>query len=220
MSSAGSGHNAEYGTHNELLQEGNPMKLKILQVGEPVLRQPARTLSAEEIQSPPIQQLIELMRETMYDAPGVGLAAPQIGLPLQLAVIEDRLEYHRDIPAEQLAARRRVPIPFHVLINPQLSIAQASEVAFFEGCLSLAGFVALVPRALAVQVHCMNERGEPRVIDAEGWYARILQHEIDHLNGTLYIDRMEARSFTTSMNYTRFWQEKAVEQVHADLGLS
>src|SRR5262245_34309644 len=89
------------------------MKLKILQVGEPVLRQPARPLSAEDIQSPPIQQLIELMRETMQDAPGVGLAAPQVGLPLQLAVIEDRLEYHREIPAEQLAARKRAPIPFH-----------------------------------------------------------------------------------------------------------
>jgi peptide deformylase len=196
------------------------MKLKIIQVGEQVLRQPARPLSAEEIQSPPIQQLIELMRETMYDAPGVGLAAPQVGVPLQLAVIEDRLEYHRDIPAEQLAARRRVPIPFHVLINPQLSITQASEVTFFEGCLSLAGFVALVPRALAVHVQCMNERGEPRVIDAEGWYARILQHEIDHLNGTLYIDRMEARSFMTSINYTRFWQEKSIEHVRAELGLS
>jgi len=196
------------------------MKLKILQVGEPVLRQPARPLSAEDIQSPPIQQLIELMRETMQDAPGVGLAAPQIGLPLQLAVIEDRLEYHRESPAEQLAARRRVPILFHVLINPQLSITQASEVTFFEGCLSLTGFVALVPRALAVQVHCMNERGEPHVIDAEGWYARILQHEIDHLNGTLYLDRMAARSFMTSLNYTRLWQEKAVEQVRAELGLS
>ena len=195
------------------------MKLKISQVGEPVLRQPARPLAVEEIQSQPIQQLIELMRETMQDAPGVGLAAPQVGLPLQLAVIEDRIEYHREIPAEQLAARRRVPIPFHVLINPQLSMTQASEVTFFEGCLSLTGFVALVPRALAVHVQCMNERGEPLVMQAEGWYARILQHEIDHLNGTLYIDRMAARSFMTSMNYTRFWQEKAVEQVRADLGL-
>ena len=196
------------------------MKLKISQVGESVLRQPARPLSAEEILSPPIQQLIELMRDTMQDAPGVGLAAPQVGLPLQLAVIEDRLEYHREIPAEQLAARQRVPIPFHVLINPQLSITQASEVAFFEGCLSLTGFMALVPRALVVHVQCMNERGEPRVIEAEGWYARILQHEIDHLNGTLYLDRMAARSFMTSLNYTRLWQEKAVEQVRAELGLS
>jgi len=158
---AGSGHHAEDGSQSALLQEGNAMKLKISQVGEPVLRQPARPLSVEDIQSPPIQQLIELMRDTMQDAPGVGLAAPQVGLPLQLAVIEDRLEYHRDIPAEQLVARKRVPIPFHVIINPQLSIAQASEVTFFEGCLSLTGFVALVPRALAVHVQCRNERGEP-----------------------------------------------------------
>jgi peptide deformylase len=196
------------------------MKLEILQVGEPVLRQPARPLSVDEIQSPPIQQLIELMRDTMQDAPGVGLAAPQVGLPLQLVVIEDRIEYHREIPAEQLAARRRVPIPFHVLINPQLSIANTAEVAFFEGCLSLTGFMALVPRALAVHVQCLNERGEPRVIDAEGWYARILQHEIDHLKGTLYIDHMAARSFMTSSNYMRLWQEKSIEHVRAELGLS
>jgi peptide deformylase len=80
--------------------------------------------------------------------------------------------------------------------------------------------VALVPRALAVQVHCMNERGDPLVIQAEGWYARILQHEIDHLNGTLYIDHMAARSFMTSSNYTRLWQEKSIEHVQAGLGLS
>jgi peptide deformylase len=196
------------------------MKLKIIQVGDPVLRQPARPLSVEDIQSPSIQQLIELMRDTMYDAPGVGLAAPQIGVPIQLAVIEDRREYHQEISAEQLAARRRSPIPFHVIINPQLSIAKASEVAFFEGCLSLTGFVALVPRALAVHVQCQNERGESLRIDAEGWYARILQHEIDHLHGTLYIDRMAARSFMTSMNYTRWWQEQSVEDVRAALGLS
>jgi peptide deformylase len=196
------------------------MKLKILQVGEPVLRQPARPLASEEILSPPIQQLIALMRDTMRDAPGVGLAAPQIGVPLQLAVIEDRLEYHRTLSADQLAARQRVPIPFHIIINPQLSISNAFEVVFFEGCLSLSGFMALVPRALAVHVECQNEQGEPIVIDAEGWYGRILQHEIDHLYGTLYIDRMAARSFMTSSNYTRLWTDKSIEQIRADLGLS
>ena len=196
------------------------MKLKILQVGEPILRQPARPLSAADTLSPSIQPLIERMRDTMRDAPGVGFVAPQMGLPLQLAVIEDRSEYHRDFPADQLAARRRVPLPFHVLINPQLSIAQATDVTFFEGCLSLSGCVALVPRALAVQVQCLNERGEPRVMQAEGWYARILRHEIDHLHGTLYIDRMAARSFMTSTNYTRWWQDKSVEHVRAELGVS
>src|SRR5678815_5258736 len=115
------------------------MKLKIVQTGDSVLRQQGRLLSREEIRSPRIQELIELMRETMREAPGVGLAAPQIGQSIQLAVIEDRAEYISDIPAEELAKRQRVPIPFHVIINPKLTLDNSS-VAFFEGCLSVEGY--------------------------------------------------------------------------------
>jgi len=94
------------------------MRLKIVQVGEPVLRQKARPLLQEEIGLPETQQLIEWMRETMRDAPGVGLAAPQIGLGIQLAVIEDRTEYSQGVAAETMAQRERQPVGFHVLINP------------------------------------------------------------------------------------------------------
>ncbi len=118
------------------------MNLKIVQAGEPVLREAARPLTAAEIASAEIQQLIELMRETMRDAPGVGLAAPQIGLPLQLAVIEDVAE---------IEATERAPVPFHVIANPQLTLG-AETVDFFEGCLSVEGFQAVVPRARTVQV--------------------------------------------------------------------
>lgn len=185
------------------------MKLKISQTGEAVLRQKARPLSAEEIRSIQTQHLIELMRETMHDAPGVGLAAPQVGLPLQLAVVEDRSEYIEKMPPDQAAERRRSPVPFHVVINPKLTITNPETAEFFEGCLSLSGFSAIVPRALSVHVECLNERAEQIVIDAEGWYARILQHEIDHLNGTLYIDRMRPRSFTTLDNHARYWKDLA-----------
>ncbi len=88
------------------------MLLPIVHAGEPVLRQQARALSPKEIKSKEIQKLIEHMRETMRGAPGVGLAAPQVGLSLQLAVIEDRKEYHKDISAEQLELRERRPVPF------------------------------------------------------------------------------------------------------------
>src|SRR5687767_1243299 len=98
------------------------MLLKIVQVGDPVLRLPARALSPGEIASAAIQQLIELMRETMRDAPGVGLAAPQVGVPLQIAVIEDRAEYLSLVPPEQIAERERTPVPFQVLINPSLVV--------------------------------------------------------------------------------------------------
>ncbi len=180
------------------------MVLKIVQAGDPVLRQPASALSRQEIEGPAIQQLIRLMHDTMRDAPGVGLAAPQVGLALQLAVIEDRAEYHKDIPPERLAEREREQLPFQVIINPVITSYGEPNVDFFEGCLSLAGFSALVPRASHVRVECLNERAETIVIEAQGWYARILQHEIDHLNGTLYFDRMHPRTLSTNQNLTRF----------------
>ena len=98
------------------------------------------------------------------------------------------------------------------MINPELTIECAETAEFFEGCLSLAGFSAIVPRARRVRVECLNEKAEPVAITAEGWYARILQHEIDHLHGTLYIDRMNPRTFSTQDNYVRHWKDKPVSE--------
>lgn len=186
------------------------MLLTFPQTGELVLRRSARALSRAEILSPEIQELIASMFETMHTAPGVGLAAPQIGMPLQLAVIEDRAGYMEKLPAGHLAERRRAPVAPHVIVNPTLIITGSEEAEFFEGCLSLPGYTALVRRGLNVQVDCLNERAEPVTIHAEGWYARILQHEIDHLRGTLYIDRMRTRSFMTRENYERLWKDVPV----------
>src|SRR5882757_4147696 len=138
------------------------------------------------------------MRETMRDAPGVGLAAPQIGESLQLAVIEDCAEYQDGLSPEELAARDRAPVPFHVIVNPRLTIVEPGPAVFYEGCLSVPDFVAQVPRAAAVRVDALDHRGEPVSIAAGGWYARILQHEIDHLRGTLYVDRMDTRSLAST----------------------
>jgi len=159
------------------------------------------------------------MRETMHDAPGVGLAAPQIGLSLQLAVIEDKPENIRDSAPEAIREREREAVPFHVIVNPRISLHAGSPVEFFEGCLSVAGFTALVSRAREVTVECLDHRGESKVIRASGWYARILQHEIDHLNGALYIDRMHPRTFMTNDNYNRHWKDKSIQQVRELTGL-
>ena len=104
-----------------------PIPLEIKLAGEPVLRQTARKLTREEILSPTTQHVIEQMRETMYKAPGVGVAAPQIGLGFQLAVIEDKAEYMKDIAPEVLIARERSPVPFQVIINPVLTLETASR---------------------------------------------------------------------------------------------
>lgn len=182
------------------------MRLKVVTVGEPVLRKFAEEISREQLLGSSVQGLIEYMRETVRDAPGVGLAAPQVGESLQLAVIEDKVEYHKSLTEAELTARDRRPIPFHVIVNPVLEqLIPATEI-FFEGCLSLPGFTALVPRAQKVRVTCLDHRGEPCVIEASGWYARILQHEIDHLHGSLYIDRMQSHSFCSLENYTRYWK--------------
>ncbi|CAI8895521.1 peptide deformylase [Methylocaldum szegediense] len=187
------------------------LRLKIVQAGEPVLRQRARPLSAEEILSKEIQDLIEHMRETLRDVPGVGLAAPQVGLPLQLAVIEDRQEYQTGkLSEEELAVRERVPIPFHVIVNPEIVEYSQDTATFYEGCLSVAGFLAKVERARSVRVTCLDHRGQLRTIEARGWYARILQHEIDHLHGRLYLDRMDSRSFSTFENYDRYRDDRVV----------
>jgi peptide deformylase len=193
------------------------VRLKIVQVGEPVLRQRARPLLHEEIVLAETQQLIEWMHQTMRDAPGVGLAAPQVGLPIQLAVIEDRPEYSKDISADRLAERERNPVPFQVLINPRIIEQSEQQVEFFEGCLSLAGFSALVKRSRLIRIEYLDERGQPRRIEAEGWYARILQHEIDHLHGSLYIDRMDSRSFMSIDNLTRHWKDMPLQAVRQAL---
>jgi len=162
------------------------MILDIVQVGEPVLRRRSLPLSRDEIVSPAIVELIENMRETMHAAPGVGLAAPQVGVPLQVAVIEDRAEYMEKLSADQIAERGRRPVPFHALINPVCTIVEPERV------------------------ECLNEKGDPVTIAADGWYARILQHEIDHLNGIVYIDRMRLRSFCGAANYERLWKNRSV----------
>jgi peptide deformylase len=193
------------------------VRLQIAQIGEQVLRAPANELSRQDILSPKTQELIEHMRDTMRNAPGVGLAAPQVGVPLQLAVIEDREEYQKKFTPTQLSERQRQPIPFHVIVNPRIVSADNTGLEFFEGCLSVAGYSAIVPRARAVTVEYLNEHAENKRVEAVGWYARILQHEIDHLAGVLYVDRMRTCTLTTLENLERFWKDVPASDVLAKL---
>lgn len=186
--------------------------MEITKVGDPVLRKVARELSIEEIQSPEIQTLIEKMTVTMREGQGCGLAAPQIGYDLQIIVIEDMRLGH--LTEKQLQERNRVPTPFHVIINPKLHIDEnADYVEFFEGCLSVPEIMSVVPRAMTVSVEGLNERGESIRINASGWYARILQHEIDHLKGILCLDRAHLRTMTTFANYDNIWKWVSIEDV-------
>jgi peptide deformylase len=206
------------GRIDEPTERKHGLSLKLMQAGEAVLRQPSRPLSVEEIRSPVIQELIDNMRTTVREAHGVGLAAPQIGLPLQIAVVEDRPEYQRNATPEQLAERERVPVPFHVIINPQLTILPGETLEYFEGCLSIFGYSAIVPRARRVRVECLDEHGQPKLLEVSGWHARILQHEIDHLHGMLYVDRMITRSFMKMENLREIWKGKSMAEIREAIG--
>ena len=180
------------------------MALEIVQAGNPVLRQQALPVHASHIGTDKFNELISEMVETMRLAPGIGLAAPQIGLPLQLVVLEDREETFDDLDEEYADERERSPLPLTILINPELYLVDDEMVTFYEGCLSVSGWAAETPRYRSVRVRSLNERGEDVDVQWSGWPARILQHEVDHLGGTLYIDRMDSLTFSTTENLARF----------------
>jgi peptide deformylase len=134
----------------------------------------------------------------MRAAPGVGLAAPQIGLPLRVIVLEDPEGAVASLPDEARAARGRVAFPVIAIVNPVLQLIEGETATFFEGCLSVPGYSAQVTRALMVEVTGRTPTGEPFSWRVSGWPARILQHECDHLDGTLYVDRMDTRTLARS----------------------
>ncbi|HKS02596.1 MAG TPA: peptide deformylase [Arthrobacter sp.] len=185
----------------------------IVQAGHPVLRQHAAPFEGQ-LEPAELGQLIVLMRKVMHAAPGVGLAAPQLGIPLQLAVLEDQFEIDEAVAA----ARGRTPLEFFAMLNPSYSPMGAGTAAFFEGCLSLSGLQAVVERAESVRLEYVSPDGGQVTRDFSGWQARIVQHETDHLHGRLYIDRAELRSLTTNSEYAARWAEPGVGTASRELG--
>src|SRR5512144_2588943 len=126
-------------------------RLPIVQAGDQVLRQPARPVAVDELASAPVQALIDAMIVTVSGV-GVGLAAPQVGVGLRIAVIEDPPEYHEQMPDDLLQAQGRTPVERYVLVNPELTVVDDTPAEWFEGCLSVDGYRAIVPRAWGVHV--------------------------------------------------------------------
>ncbi len=149
---------------------------KIVTLPDPILRRKARTVTQFEGE---FQTLVEDMIETMREAPGVGLAAPQVGVSERLIVVE----YPVDDDQED------APKKLFIVANPQITQAVEETELGIEGCLSIPGLHGEVERALAVTVKGQTRHGQPVRIKAKGWLARIFQHEIDHLNGFVFTDR-------------------------------
>jgi peptide deformylase len=173
-------------------------------MGEPVLRRVARPLSVEELKGPVIQTLIDDMIDTMHDADGAGLAAPQVYESVQVCVIE-------------ISTNPRYPdaldIPLTVLVNPVITplvespldqLAERDSIAMFEGCLSVAGLRGQVVRPRRVRVQALDRHGAALDFVWEGVRASVVQHETDHLKGVLYVDRADSKSLSFLREYERY----------------
>jgi peptide deformylase len=159
---------------------GNPMTVRtIVTLPEAVLRRKARSVTTFDKK---FQTLVDDMIETMRAAPGVGFAAPQVGVSERLIVVE----YYEDEEAEQAEDEAKKKV--WVMVNPEIAKVSEEKVMGVEGCLSVPNLVGEVERHAAIQVKGQNRRGQPMRVKAQGWLARIFQHEIDHLNGIVFTD--------------------------------
>lgn len=157
---------------------------EILKLGNPILRRKAKEVSKEEILSENIQNLIDDMWNVMEKAGGIGLAAPQIGISMQLAVIKlerssDRYENLED--SEEF-----------IIFNPELEVINPEKQGFWEGCLSVPGLRGYVKRPKKLKISYLNEKAEKKVVIVEDFLATVFQHELDHLFGYLYVDRLDS----------------------------
>lgn len=190
-----------------------PRPLPIVTAGHPVLRIPAVPYDGQ-LADAVLAELLDAMRQTMHGAPGVGLAAPQIGLGVQIAVAQD----DADVSPALSDARDRFPLAFRVLINPSYVAVGDRRAAFYEGCLSVPGYQAVVDRPAAVALTRLDETGVELTEEFHGWSARIVQHETDHLGGTLYLDKALTRSLTDMANYQALWSGLSMEPAQRFLG--
>jgi len=166
--------------------------LKVCRLGHPVLREKSRTVPPAILETPAVQTLIDNMIETMIEYHGVGLAAPQIHESLMLTVIESE--------------GSRGKIPLTVLVNPVVTVLEGEMIEDWEGCLSIPDLRGRVARHSRLQVEALDREGKPMKFVAEGFFARVIQHEYDHLMGRVYLDRMaDLRTLTHLEEMQRFW---------------
>ena len=178
--------------------------LKVARLGHPILRVVADSVPFEAIRSPEIQRLIDDMIETMREYKGAGLAATQVHVPQQICVIE----VHRNPRYPQAPE-----IPLTVLINPRWTPLTDEMEEDWEGCLSIPDMRGKVPRCTAVHLQAYDRDGRRVETTAKEFFARVIQHESDHLNGKVYLDRMRDFSTLTHLaEWTRYWLGQTVQE--------
>ncbi|CAL8357714.1 unnamed protein product [Lota lota] len=167
----------------------------VCQVGDPVLRSQAANVDPATISGLEVQGVIKTMVKVMRRLECVGLSAPQVGVPLRIVALEYPEKMMEESSPASREARGLSVQPLRIFVNPTVRVLDGRTVLFQEACESISGFSATVPRYLSVEVSGLNENAEPVRWQVSGWPARIIQHEMDHLDGLLYVDRMDSKTF-------------------------
>jgi peptide deformylase len=178
---------------------------EIATIGDPVLRQPARPLTLDELRSPTVQRLIDDMVETMRDAGGAGIAANQVGEAVRIAVAE--------VKGTNPRYPYKPPIPLTVIVNPVVEPLDPETVEINEGCLSVPGLRGVVERHVAIRLRYLDREGHEHEEVKRGLTAGTFQHEVDHLEGTLIVDRADPRTLMTWEQFERFHRDAFVERI-------
>jgi peptide deformylase len=177
--------------------------LRVSRMGHPVLRQPANAIDPAQIGHSDLQRLVDDMIDTMVDYEGIGLAAPQVFQSLRLIVL--------GVPDAEPEDEQAIPLT--VLFNPEFTSMSEESASGWEGCLSIPEIRGVVPRSTSVAVSAFDREGEAIEFTAHDFFARVLQHEVDHLNGVLFLDRMEGLDTLTFLDeYQRYWIEESEEE--------
>ncbi|KAI4493203.1 hypothetical protein M0802_009620 [Mischocyttarus mexicanus] len=182
--------------------ENKPPYSHITQIGDPVLRAPTLSINPEVINMFEFQLAMKLMKQVMEIYNTVGLSANQIGLPWRIFMIQITEKYLKEVGEDLRKIREMELVPLQVFINPTIRIVDHKLVFFPELCASVRGYTAVVPRAREVEITALNESNEEFTVRFKGWAARIVQHEMDHLNGIMYTDKMDKKTFSCC-----YWNE-------------
>lgn len=182
--------------------------LKVARMGHPILRRIAQNVDPADIQTAAFQQFIQDMVETMKEYDGIGLAAPQVHRSIRLAII--------DVPEENRYKQKKLS-GLMIFINPEIEALTTEVGTYWEGCLSVPGLRGFVARPDKIKVKWLNERGQKQEQVVEGFMATVLQHEFDHLDGKLYIDRLvDSTKLSFEQEFDKYWLPNAEDAEIAD----
>jgi len=174
----------------------------VLTIGHPLLRRRAHRVPREMLGSPELARLVADLVDTMRANDGIGIAAPQIGVQLRVAILE--------IPGDSQRYPGSPPMPRIVFVNPEVRILDPTTRGYWEGCLSVPNLRGFVERPRAVEVRFSGTDGSPAELTAEDFVATVVQHELDHLDGVLFVDRVrDTTKLATVENYRRFWADRS-----------